>query len=86
MCYWRQDSLLDWYGCVFLEFDSIEGVYEIIIIKFVYFERAWAHRRGRESERERIPSRLLTISAEPSAGLDLMNREIMTWAETKLGA
>ena len=35
----------------------------------------------RERERERIPSRLLITSAEPGAGLELMNCKIMTWAE-----
>ena len=34
--------------------------------------------REREGERERIPSRLLTASAEPNMGLELMNHEIMT--------
>ena len=34
--------------------------------------------RGREGERERIPSRLRAVSAEPNVGLDLMNCEIMT--------
>ena len=33
--------------------------------------------------RERIPSRLLSVGAEPDAGLELTNREIMTWAKTK---
>ena len=33
--------------------------------------------REREREAERIPSRLLTVSAEPDAGLKLTNREIM---------
>ena len=37
----------------------------------------------RGGERERIPSRLHTVSTEPHAGLDLTNREIMTWAEVK---
>ena len=31
-----------------------------------------------ERERERIPSMLRAVSAEPNAGLNLMNREIMT--------
>ena len=31
----------------------------------------------REGERERIPSRLCTISTEPDAGLEPMNHEIM---------
>ena len=30
-----------------------------------------------ERGRERIPSRLHTLRAEPDAGLELMNREIM---------
>ena len=41
--------------------------------------------RGRGRGRERIPSRLRTASTEPDAGLELNNREIMTWAETKSG-
>ena len=34
--------------------------------------------RGRERGRHRIQSRLLAVSAEHDAGLELMNREIMT--------
>ena len=34
--------------------------------------------RGRERGRERIPSRLHAVSAEPDAGLELTNCEIMT--------
>ena len=34
--------------------------------------------RETERERERIPSRLCTVSAEPNMGLELMNCEIMT--------
>ena len=34
--------------------------------------------RERERERERIPSRFLTASTEPDAGLKLMNHEIRT--------
>ena len=37
---------------------------------------AWG--RGREKGREKIPSRLCTVSAEPEAELKLTNREIMT--------
>ena len=39
--------------------------------------------RGRERGRERIPSRLHTVSAEPDVGLETTNCEIMTWVETK---
>ena len=34
--------------------------------------------RGAEKERERVPSRLHTVSAEPDVGLDPTNCEIMT--------
>ena len=37
----------------------------------------------RETERERIPSRVLAISTEPNSGLDPRNVESMTWAEIK---
>ena len=37
----------------------------------------------REREKERIPSRLHIVSAEPDVGLELMNHEIMTQAQTK---
>ena len=40
----------------------------------------------RERERERIPSRLHTVRAEPSAVLELTNQEIMTGAETESDA
>ena len=53
----------------------------------MYFEReregehmqAGEGQREREREgRERIPSRLLTVSTEPKVGLELTKREIMT--------
>ena len=40
-------------------------------------------REGAERGRERIPSRLFAISAEPAVGLDLMNHEIGTWVKIK---
>ena len=48
-------------------------------------EREGEQERGTETQRqrERIPRRLRAISSEPDAGLDPMNREIMTWAEIK---
>ena len=39
--------------------------------------------RERERERESIPSRLHTVSTEPDSELELLNCELMTWAETK---
>ena len=55
---------------------------------FIYFERekesAHKLREGqRESERERISSRLRTVSIEPDLGLDLTNHEIITGAMIK---
>ena len=47
------------------------------------FERKCVRERGRERGRKRIPSRPHAISAEPDAGLELMNRELMTRAETE---
>ena len=37
--------------------------------------------RERERERQRIPSRLCTVSVEPDVGLELTNCEIVTGAE-----
>ena len=34
--------------------------------------------RGRERGKERLPSRLCTVSAEPDAGLELTNHEIVS--------
>ena len=51
---------------------------------FISFEREREHKWGRgERGRERIPSRLHTVSAEPDVWLNLMNHEIVTWAEIK---
>ena len=48
-------------------------------------ERERVHKQGRdrESGKEKIPSRLHAVSTEPNVGLDLTNREIMTWAKIK---
>ena len=50
---------------------------------FIFRERESESRGGAERgrERERIPSRLHSVSAELDAGLELMNCEIMTRAE-----
>ena len=46
----------------------------------VHAHGAYVSRRGaeRKGKRERIPSRLHTLSIEPHMGLDLMKHEIMT--------
>ena len=41
-------------------------------------EHGCQRRGGAEREGERIPSRLLTVSAEPDTGLEPTNHEIMT--------
>ena len=43
---------------------------------FIYLEKERA--RAGEGQRERVPSRLHTVSAEPDAGLDPTNHGIMT--------
>ena len=49
---------------------------------FIYFqrkkEREHKHGRGRERGRERVPSRLCTVSTEPHMGLNLTNPEMVT--------
>ena len=42
-------------------------------------ESEWGReQRVREKEREKTPSKLCTVSAEPNVGLELTNHEIMT--------
>ena len=56
--------------------------------KFIYFEketerdRAWTGEGQREADTEsETGSRLWAVNTEPDAGLELTDREIMTWAE-----
>ena len=53
-----------------------------MFINFWETERAWVGEgwRARETESE-AASRLQALTTEPNAGLELMNHEIMTWAE-----
>ena len=53
------------------------------IFQFIYFERERAVGKGRERGRQRILSRLRTVSVKPDAGLNLMNCKMMTWDKTK---
>ena len=61
----------------------------LLILRFLFVlfsferERAWAGEGQREKGRERILSRLYTVSTEPCLGFKLMNHEIMTWAKVK---
>ena len=52
---------------------------------FIYFWRRESREREERGGRQRIPSRLHTVSAEPDVGLNPMNSEFMTWAEIKSG-
>ena len=65
---------------------SIGRFCEVKIIFFLslyILEREHKQGKDRERGRERISSRLHTVSAEPDVGLELMNHEIMTWAKLK---
>ena len=71
------------YSCriyYFVWLPSLTIIYLFIYFLLVYFERdresEWG--RGREGGRERIPSRLHVVSAEPNKGLEPTNREILT--------
>ena len=54
------------------------------ILLFFFFKKVylliWREKqgRGRETGRERIPSRLQTVSSEPDVALELTNFEIIT--------
>ena len=50
---------------------------------FILREKQSKWGRGTERGRERNPNRLRPISVEPSAGLELINHEVMTWAEIR---
>ena len=53
-------------------------VCNFFFFKFIYFEEEIMQARGRERRRERNPSRLCAVSAEPYAGLELSSCEIVT--------
>ena len=53
----------------------------ILFVSLFIFEREVSRGgagREEEGERERIPSRLCTVSVKPNVGLELTNPEIMT--------
>ena len=65
LSYFREGSWIE-PGCL--------AAFIIIFFKFIYLERESGG--GAERERERIPSRLRAVSAEPDAGRELTHREI----------
>ena len=57
---------------------EVLSTFFIFLSLFIYFERQHKEGRNRERLRERIPSRLGTVNAEPNVGLECMNHEIIT--------
>ena len=53
-------------------------IYSFLKFLFMYFERERGEGEGQRERRERVPSRLHSISAVPDVGLDLTNCEIVT--------
>ena len=53
-------------------------MFSFFILRVREREKAGVGQRERERGSERVPNRLCPVSAEPSAGLELMNQEIMT--------
>ena len=62
---------------------SLSTSLEYMFFFLFIFERQGERESGGGAERERIPSRLRTVCAEPDAGLALTNCEIATRAEIK---
>ena len=56
---------------------EVEYIFEKLSL-FIHFERQNELGRGREQGRERIPSRLFTVSTEPNVGLELTKCKTMT--------
>ena len=55
------------------------ALYKIFFNVYLFFrERERKQRRGKETGRERIPSRLQAVGTEPDPGLELTNYEVMT--------
>ena len=63
---------------IFLMSGNIKANMIIFLDLFILRERESGRGAERERERQRIPSRLCTVSAEPSVGLKLINCDIMT--------
>ena len=68
----------------YLEFQWLEDLHYLkktLLICIIFRKTESTNRKG-QREKERIPSSLHTVSAEPNAELKLGNRKIMTWAES----
>ena len=63
--------------CIILEVKIIFYYFLKCLFALRERQKGQAGEEQTERERERIPSRLRTVTTEPSAGLELMNREIM---------
>ena len=91
-CCWPRETVLTFtiiWPCS-QQFHQIFGLVLIYLLLFVslclffmYFEREIMSSEGAETEGEKIPSRLHTISADSNTGLKPTNHKIMTRAEIK---
>ena len=72
--------VVEWIACDKVYEDTLTTV--IRYRKYYYYYNLkkiiFGGKGQRERERERIPSRLHTVGAEPNTGLELTNGEIMT--------
>ena len=59
------------------ELTNFNGIFNVYLFIFRR-ERERERERAGEGQRERIPSRLCTVSPGPDAGLKFINHEIMT--------
>ena len=58
----------------------------ICLFVYLFWERERVQAGEGQRERERIPSRLCTVSTEPHTEFKLRNHEIMTWTDIELDA
>ena len=78
-----QDNLSSVSSLIYEKMPSSYQLNDEDAISFVYFEREREREHsgeGAKRRRDRIPSRLHAISAEPAVRLELTNCEIVTWA------
>ena len=80
-------SVFSHFVACFLFWESLTQQIYFLMFLFI-FERETEHewRRGRKREEDtdaEAASRLWDVSTEPDVGLELLNHEIMTWAEVR---
>ena len=76
-----------WFSAFWIYIINVVFIFFLIFLMFIYFwDRERQSMNGGRAEREgdtesEAGSRLWAISPEPDAGLELMDCEIVTWAE-----